>query len=124
MTVYAPYAFDGEGVPAKALSLSLDTTEGGESVIVAHASGAAVVMTATGELVLRSDTGKATIVLKDDAITISGGTVVVSGNVTVGGGPTTKVTLGDATPGAAVPMAPGAGFLGSAPNILVQKPAP
>lgn len=122
VTVYAPYAFDGSGVPAKALTISLDTTKGGESIVVAHASGAAVVMTTTGELVLRSDTGKASIILKGDAVTINGGTISILGNVTVGGGPTTKITLGDATPGVAVPMLPGAAFLGSAPNILVQHP--
>ena len=101
MTVYVPYAFDGKGVPSKALAITLDTTPGSESVVVAHASGAAVVMTHTGELVLRSDTGEARIVLKGDTITLQAAKVVAQGNVVLGANPIGAVPL--AAPGAMSP---------------------
>lgn len=120
VTVYAPYEKDADGVPQKAHSISLDTTAGSEAVTVAHASGAAVVATPDGSLVLRSDTGKARIILKGDTVTIDGATISITGNVMLGGGPLVNVIIGN--PATAIPMAPGAGFAGSAPNIKVQPP--
>ena len=101
VTIYAPYARDGDGMPAKALAVTLDTTEGGESIVVAHASGAAVVLTHTDELVLRSDTGEARIVLKGDTITLQAKSVVAQGNVVLGANPVGAVPL--AAPGATSP---------------------
>jgi uncharacterized Zn-binding protein involved in type VI secretion len=102
ITAYAPYAFDGSGVPAHAHSITMNTTPGQESIVIAAGDGQAVTMDiATGVTCIRSNTGKATIIMKDDAITISGKTIVLQGVVTVG------------NPATALPALPGPAFLGS-----------
>ena len=94
--VYAP---GPSGGPAH--TITLDTTSGNESVVVAHKDGMAITMS-DGKLVLRSKTGKAIVILDDDAISMVAKTISLKGNVAAGADPTT-----------AVPMAPGPAFLGS-----------
>lgn len=101
VTAYAPYAFDGSGVPAHAHSITMNTTPGDESVIVAAGDGQSVIMNAaTGVMILRSKSGKALVILDDDKVTISGKTITLYGLVTIG------------NPATAVPALPGAAFPG------------
>lgn len=96
LTLYVPFA-DG----SKASALSFTTKPGEESVMLAHGSGAAVVLTKNGELVLRSNTGKARVILRDDTIVLQAQKVIAQGNVVLGANPVGAVPL--AAPGATSP---------------------
>lgn len=74
-TVYCPYNIDSQGVAGHAHVIQIHPIEG---ISVAHADGMALTLH-DGAAVLRSDTGAA-------FISLSGGDVLISGNVKVVGG--------------------------------------
>jgi hypothetical protein len=82
-----------DGTPDKACCLAFNTKSGETNVTLAHESGTAVVMTKDGELVLRSDTGEARILLKGDQITMQAQKIICQANVCVGADPTTGAPL-------------------------------
>jgi len=90
-TLYAPYAFDGEGVPAKAHSITLNTKGGKESISVVHAEGHAVLLDQDGNAIIRSKDGANTIQVSNSGIFINGN-LTVNGGATIGN-PTAPIPL-------------------------------
>lgn len=86
VTIMAPVLTTG-GAVSSSHALSLDTSTAVDAVLLAHRLGMAIIMTKDGELVLRSDTGAARIIMKGDQITLQGGKIICNGNVVVGANP-------------------------------------
>lgn len=81
--IYCPYDFDGDGVAQKAHSIILDPTAGNESILIAHADAAAIMLT-TDELTLKSPDGTSFISLKNGNIDIITGTLTLNAGVVIG----------------------------------------
>jgi hypothetical protein len=91
-TTYLPYAFDANGVPQKAHSITCDGSSGNESISVVHGDGHGVMLTPTGSAIIKNKSGDAYVEVKD-------GQIVLNGNVTLNGG----ATIG--SPTGALPVA-------------------
>lgn len=83
VTVYAPYQHDGEGIPAKAHVVTLDTTTGNEAVILAHAEGHSVILTAEGKVLIKNKAGDVFLSVEDDG-TVFSGDVKLTNNLLAG----------------------------------------
>jgi hypothetical protein len=99
-TLYVPYERNGQGVPQKAMSISIDPEQ--ESMMLVHGDGYAVVIDKDNGITLRG--GDSTwINVTDGTIDIVGAKVNIQGTVALGGDPATAVPL---TPGPASPPGP------------------
>lgn len=95
VTIYAPYQHDGQGVPAKAHSIIVDTSTGNESIVIAHADGHAILLTPQGKLVIKNKAGSVFISIEDGGVVVSGTLKATTG--LVAGSPATaqEVVLKD-----------------------------
>ncbi len=100
ITLYSPHLND-DGTTQRAHAISYDPAN--DTMTIVHSSGASVVVTANKELVLRSDTGEARIILKGDTITMQAQKIIAQGNVVVGANPVGALPL---VAGAASPPCP------------------
>jgi len=85
--LYCPYSFTG-GVATKAHSIILDPTAGNESIILVHGDGMAITMADDAligkHLLLKNDSGDATIRLDSQGITMTASKIVLKGGVIIG----------------------------------------
>lgn len=72
VTLYVPYEHDDDGVPAKAHAITIDTTIGNESITIAHADGAAVILAPGGELILKGKDDDKILIIDAKGVTTSG----------------------------------------------------
>lgn len=84
ITMYVPFAHDGDGVPAKAHVLTMDPTSGQESVVLGAASGAALVLASDGSATCKSGNGENFISITNDGVTFSGDLRMPNSNLVVG----------------------------------------
>jgi hypothetical protein len=73
VTIYVPYAFTGpNNAPTKAHVFTLDTTTGNESVSLVHSSGAALMFTPDGNVVVKNPAGDAFLQVGPNGVTFNG----------------------------------------------------
>lgn len=93
-TLYVPYNKNSQGVPQKAMSVSIDPEQ--ESLMLIHGDGYAVTMDPDNGIVHRSDNGTSFTQLKGGAFSVVADTISLQGNVAMG-----------ANTAAAIPLLPG-----------------
>jgi hypothetical protein len=86
-TWYLPFEFDGDGVPSKAHTISMDPTPGNSSISIVHADGIRVALTAdTGAgpgLVIAVD-GSTFLRMSAGELTVQAAKITLKGNVYLG----------------------------------------
>jgi hypothetical protein len=83
--IYCGYDFNSSGVAGKAHTIILDPTSGNESIMVVHADGMAITMSAASkkDVVIKNANGSACIIVNDDGIKFNGN-VICNGSLIVG----------------------------------------
>ncbi len=82
MTLYVPYAKNGSGVATKCHTIVLDPAQ--KSIGIVHAEGNAIVLAEDKSITMRID-GSTSVVLKPGTCQIAAASIILKGNVTVGG---------------------------------------
>lgn len=82
--IYCPYDFDSSGVAQKAHTITIDPTEGNESIAIVHADGQAVLLQNDGSIQTQSPDGQSFIKIEDGKITLQSDQVVFNGSVYIG----------------------------------------
>jgi hypothetical protein len=81
-TLYVPYDFDSDGVPAKCHTIILDPDK--ETVSVVQGDGRSILLSDKG-IIIRAD-GSTWLEMKDGAVTITAAAIKLHGSVSVGSG--------------------------------------